>query len=142
MSWLVRDLQVALTAELDFRGEARNGERAAAFLAARGWGERAAVPKCIPELSSSRVLTMEWAGGLVKANDPRRAVPPASTPEPSPPPSRTARLHPFSIVAPRPPTPFSALRAAGLDPDDVGGLPARLAAETALVDGLDRKSVV
>jgi hypothetical protein len=46
--------------ELDFRNEASNAARLAADMAGRA---DVAVPRIMPHLSTSRVLTMEWVEG-------------------------------------------------------------------------------
>ena len=46
--------------ELDFANEARNAERCRANLAASRLADRVAVPEILPDLTSTRVLTMEF----------------------------------------------------------------------------------
>ncbi|CAJ1381658.1 unnamed protein product, partial [Effrenium voratum] len=65
--WVVEDFETNLQRELDFTLEALNGEETARQLAHR---EQIYVPKVFKELSSSRVLVMEYLDGLLKANDP------------------------------------------------------------------------
>jgi aarF domain-containing kinase len=79
LSWLVRDFQVSLTAELDFEGEAANAERCAEDLAHR---PDVLVPDVVKEFSSKRVMTTQYVPdmtrcdnreGLIKAGyDPKR----------------------------------------------------------------------
>ena len=63
--WLFPEFTAALSAELNFLQEARNGERAAVMLA---HDPRFAVPRVFPALSSERILTMEWIDGLTLYN--------------------------------------------------------------------------
>lgn len=71
MQWLVDEVEHNLPLELDFRHEARNAARCAANLAsprsrlAKG---KVVVPEVLPELSSARVLTMEWIEGASLAD--------------------------------------------------------------------------
>ena len=65
LKWIVEDFQVALTAELDFTNEARNSNRCRHMFAHR---RDVKVPKVYGELSSKRVLTMEYIDG-VRASD-------------------------------------------------------------------------
>ena len=66
LSWLVRDFQVALTAELDFTGEADNAERCAFELRGR---PDAHVPEVIREFTSGRVLTTSFVDDMTRCND-------------------------------------------------------------------------
>lgn len=59
--WLFPEFTAALTAELNFLQEARNGVRAAKMLA---HDTRFAIPRVYPALCSERVLTMEWIDGV------------------------------------------------------------------------------
>ncbi|KAI3436647.1 hypothetical protein D9Q98_006063 [Chlorella vulgaris] len=58
--WLFEELQSQLQWELDFRNEAANAARLAECMAGRA---DVAVPRGFPELSTSRVITMEWVQG-------------------------------------------------------------------------------
>jgi hypothetical protein len=64
-SWLLPEFAVSLRNELNFLQEARNGERVAAMFAS---DPRVHVPAIRRELSTERVLVMEWADG-VKISD-------------------------------------------------------------------------
>lgn len=66
LSWLVRDFQVSLTAELDFEGEAANAERCAADLKHR---PDVHVPRVVRKYTSKRVLCTEYVRGMVRCND-------------------------------------------------------------------------
>ena len=66
LSWLVRDFQVSLTAELDFEGEAANAERCAKDLAHR---PDVLVPNVIKEFSSKRVMTTEYVPDMTRVDD-------------------------------------------------------------------------
>lgn len=57
VQWLFPEFEVALTAELDFAGEKRNSRRIASLLA---HNPNVHVPVVYDELSSTRVLTMEF----------------------------------------------------------------------------------
>ena len=65
LSWLVRDFQVSLTAELDFEGEAANSERCAAELRHR---VDVHVPRVVRQFTSKRVLCTEYVRGMVRCN--------------------------------------------------------------------------
>lgn len=65
LSWLVQDFQVSLTAELDFKIEANNAIKVAEMLKHRS---KVKVPVVYPELSTAKVLTMEFVKG-VRVND-------------------------------------------------------------------------
>lgn len=69
LMWVVEDFEKNLTRELDFTLEAANGEETARQLAHRA--PHVYVPKVFKELSSSRVIVMEYLDGLLKANDPK-----------------------------------------------------------------------
>ena len=60
-AWLLPEFETTLRAELDFRREARNAARTAAFFAAE---PSVHVPVTLPRLSGERVLTMEWIDGV------------------------------------------------------------------------------
>lgn len=64
-SWLVPDFAQSLTRELNFLQEARNAERVAAMFS---HDKRVKIPAVYGDLTSERVLTMEWIDG-VKLND-------------------------------------------------------------------------
>ena len=66
LSWLVRDFQVSLTAELDFTGEADNAERCALELSGR---PDAHVPEVVREFTSKRVLTTAFVDDMTRCND-------------------------------------------------------------------------
>jgi len=95
LSWLVDEIEANLPRELDFRSEARNAERCQRNLDSarsgvnrargrRGWRlprssspadaadapgcARVRVPRPAPDLSSSRVLCMEWIEGIPVAD--------------------------------------------------------------------------
>jgi len=68
LMWVVEDFEKNLKRELDFELEAASGEKTAAQLA--HLAPRVFVPRVLKELSSDRVLTMEFCDGLLKANDP------------------------------------------------------------------------
>jgi len=66
LQWLVDEVEHNLPLELDFRHEAGNAARCEANLRSprsRLGRGRVAVPRVLPELSSARVLTMEWIEG-------------------------------------------------------------------------------
>jgi len=65
LKWLVEDFQVALTQELDFTGEAKHCDRTRRMFAHR---PDVKVPEVFWDLSTKRVLTMEYVKG-VRAND-------------------------------------------------------------------------
>ena len=67
LSWVVKDFQVALTAELDFEGEARNAERCAEDLKHR---VDVLVPDVIRAFTSTRVLTTRFVPNMTRCNDP------------------------------------------------------------------------
>ena len=66
LSWVVSDFRQSLTMELDFRGEAENSRITAANLAHRPYVR---VPEVVDELTTSRVLTMEFVDDMVHCND-------------------------------------------------------------------------
>ena len=66
LSWLVKDFQVSLTAELDFELEANNSERARDCLKSR---RDALVPRPVREFTSKRVLCTEFVREMVRCND-------------------------------------------------------------------------
>jgi aarF domain-containing kinase len=66
LSWLVKDFQVSLTAELDFEGEAAHAERCAADLSHRA---DVFVPKVVRKYTSKRVLCTEFVRGMVRCNN-------------------------------------------------------------------------
>jgi len=66
LSWLVKDFQVSLTAEMDFTGEASNAERCAFELRAR---PDAYVPDVIHEFTSKRVLCTAFVENMTRCND-------------------------------------------------------------------------
>ena len=66
LTWLLDDFEVFLTAETDFRGEAANSEAAACAFAHRG---DVFVPPVLRQLSSARVLTTAFVGGLLRIDD-------------------------------------------------------------------------
>jgi len=63
--WLFSELRLKLTQEMDFAHEARNASRLAVNFSGR---KDIAVPKLFPELSTSKILCMEWIEG-VKVSD-------------------------------------------------------------------------
>jgi predicted unusual protein kinase regulating ubiquinone biosynthesis (AarF/ABC1/UbiB family) len=66
LQWLVDEVEHNLPLELDFRHEALNAARCAANLRSsrsRLPKGKVVVPEVVPELSSARVLTMEWIEG-------------------------------------------------------------------------------
>ena len=67
LAWLLPEFESTTREELDFTLEARNQSEASAFFAA---SPSVHVPAVRFDLSSSRVLTMEWVNG-VKLNDPQ-----------------------------------------------------------------------
>lgn len=70
LSWLVRDFQISLTAELDFEGEANNAERCASNLRRRRRRD-AVAPSVVREWTSKRVLTTEFIPDMTRCNDPK-----------------------------------------------------------------------
>ncbi|XP_004364263.1 ABC1 family protein [Capsaspora owczarzaki ATCC 30864] len=66
LSWIVDELEKALTQELDFLHEGRNAERVAANFEKRH--ETVKVPGILWHLTSRRILSMEFVSG-VKVND-------------------------------------------------------------------------
>eukprot|EP00931_Biecheleriopsis_adriatica_P103252 TRINITY_DN78111_c0_g1_i1.p1 TRINITY_DN78111_c0_g1~~TRINITY_DN78111_c0_g1_i1.p1 ORF type:complete len:586 (-),score=118.33 TRINITY_DN78111_c0_g1_i1:22-1605(-) len=68
LMWVVEDFEKNLTRELDFGLEAQSGEDTARQLS--HLAPRVYVPKVFKQLSSPRVLVMEYIDGLIKANDP------------------------------------------------------------------------
>jgi len=67
--WVVDDFEKNLAQELDFTLEAKEGQATAEALKHRS--PQVTVPKVYSELSSTKVLTMEFCDGLLKATDPR-----------------------------------------------------------------------
>jgi len=65
--WIVDDFEKYLTRELDFQLEAANAQETARALA--HLAPNVYVPPILKEFSSSRVVTMEFCEGMVKAND-------------------------------------------------------------------------
>ena len=65
----------SLRAQLDYLQEARNAERFAANFAGDPWVQ---IPRVFPDLTTSRVITLERIRGL-KITDLRRLTKPAST---------------------------------------------------------------
>eukprot|EP00441_Pelagodinium_beii_P019170 CAMPEP_0197664028 /NCGR_PEP_ID=MMETSP1338-20131121/58385_1 /TAXON_ID=43686 ORGANISM="Pelagodinium beii, Strain RCC1491" /NCGR_SAMPLE_ID=MMETSP1338 /ASSEMBLY_ACC=CAM_ASM_000754 /LENGTH=542 /DNA_ID=CAMNT_0043242579 /DNA_START=43 /DNA_END=1668 /DNA_ORIENTATION=+ len=68
LMWVVEDFEKNLTRELDFRLEAASGEETARQLA--HLAPSVYVPKNFNNLSSSRVLVMEYCDSMIKATDP------------------------------------------------------------------------
>lgn len=66
LSWIVSDFEVSLSAELDFTGEAKNGEMTAEDFAHHPYVK---IPKIFWKWTTKRVLTMEYVPGLIPAND-------------------------------------------------------------------------
>ena len=66
--WLLPEFETSMRAELDFRREASNALRTKLAFAD---DPRVYVPEVLPELTTSRVLTMEWIDGI-KINDAER----------------------------------------------------------------------
>lgn len=66
--WIIEDFEKYLRRELDFELEAANAETTAGVLAHRQ--PQVVVPKVFKNLSSTRVLTMEFCEDMLKANDP------------------------------------------------------------------------
>ena len=66
LSWLVKDFQVSLTAELDFTGEANNAERCAFELRNR---PDAYVPDVVHEFTSKQVLCTAFVENMTRCND-------------------------------------------------------------------------
>ena len=60
-SWMLPEFEDSLKLELDFRQEARNGERVAAMFAAQ---PDVHVPAVLHNLTSRRLLTMEYVNGV------------------------------------------------------------------------------
>ena len=74
--WVVPEFEQTVLRELDFREEARNGQRARELLRAGrhhpfdgALRTRVVVPRALPALSSKRVLTMEWAANARRVDD-------------------------------------------------------------------------
>ena len=67
LTWVVRDFREALTMELDFTGEAANAVKFAKNFAHRDYVR---VPAVVQELTTPRVLTMEFVGDMVRCDDP------------------------------------------------------------------------
>lgn len=68
LSEIVRKLQATVEAELDFRLEASNSERAARHLRRAGFGDEVVCPTIHHDLQSPRILMMNFVKG-VKIND-------------------------------------------------------------------------
>ena len=66
LTWVVNDFEVSLSAELDFTGEARNAEATARDFAHRPYVK---IPTVFWDLTTTRVLTMEFVTGMVATND-------------------------------------------------------------------------
>ena len=64
--WLMREINYNLPRELDFTREAQNADECRAMLATAGGdlARRVHVPEVYPDLSSSRVLSMEFIDGV------------------------------------------------------------------------------
>ncbi|XQJ24903.1 ABC1 family, putative [Leishmania guyanensis] len=66
---IITKLNDTVAAELDFRIEGRNSDRAAADLQACGWGERVVCPRIFWNHSSKRVLVSKFIPNAVKISD-------------------------------------------------------------------------
>lgn len=62
LQWLVEEIRYNLPRELDFRIELDNSNTCREIC--KRFGNRVVVPRCLPELSSKRILTMEFEGGV------------------------------------------------------------------------------
>ena len=62
LQWLVDEVKFNLPRELDFKHEARNAERARTLL--KRFGDRVVVPRVHPELSTTRILVMDFEPGV------------------------------------------------------------------------------
>lgn len=70
--WLIDEMSLNLPLELNFSKEMQNADRCRANLsspASRLGTGRVHVPHCLPELTSPRVLTMEFIGDAVGVSD-------------------------------------------------------------------------
>ncbi|GET86152.1 hypothetical protein, conserved [Leishmania tarentolae] len=66
---IIAKLNDTVAAELDFRIEGRNSERAAADLKSCGWGERVVCPRIFWNYASKRVLVSQFIPNAVKISD-------------------------------------------------------------------------
>ncbi|KAG5498511.1 hypothetical protein JKF63_02797 [Porcisia hertigi] len=66
---IVTKLNDTVAAELDFRLEGRNSDRAAADLRAFGWGERVVCPRVFWKYARKRVLVTQFIPNAVKISD-------------------------------------------------------------------------
>ncbi|KAG5486428.1 hypothetical protein LSCM4_07356 [Leishmania orientalis] len=66
---IMTKLSDTVAAELDFRLEARNSDRAAADLRAYGWGERVVCPRIFWDCTRKRVLVSQFIPNAVKISD-------------------------------------------------------------------------
>lgn len=66
---IITKLNDTVAAELDFRLEGRNCDRAAADLKAYGWGERVVCPKIFWDYTSRRVLISKFVANAAKISD-------------------------------------------------------------------------
>ncbi|KAK7201846.1 ABC1 family [Novymonas esmeraldas] len=66
---IITKLNDTVAAELDFRLEGRNSDRAAAELRAAGWGDRVVCPALYWDYTRKRVLVSEYIDGAVKISD-------------------------------------------------------------------------
>lgn len=71
LRWLADETRRHMTEELDFEQEAANAARARRLLEREFPGGQLKIPEVYPELSSKRVLTMEWVDG-VRVDDAER----------------------------------------------------------------------
>ncbi|AYU76325.1 ABC1 family [Leishmania donovani] len=66
---IIAKLNDTVAAELDFRIEGRNSDRAAADLRSCGWGERVVCPRIFWNYASRRVLVSQFIPDAVKVSD-------------------------------------------------------------------------
>ncbi|KPI90653.1 hypothetical protein ABL78_0249 [Leptomonas seymouri] len=66
---IISKLNDTVAAELDFRLEGRNNDRAAADLGANGWGNRVVCPKIFWDYTRKRVLVSKFVSNAVKISD-------------------------------------------------------------------------
>ena len=70
--WLIDEMSLNLPLELNFSNELLNADRCRANLSSpfsRLGVNRVHIPHCLPELTSARVLTMEFIGDAVGVSD-------------------------------------------------------------------------
>ncbi|KPA74772.1 putative mitochondrial hypothetical protein [Leptomonas pyrrhocoris] len=66
---IITKLNDTVAAELDFRLEGRNSDRAAADLRANGWGNRVVCPKIFWDYAGKRILVSKFVKDAVKISD-------------------------------------------------------------------------